>query len=406
MLRRFLPICPLLLALSLTGCLAMPAAAPVAGLPMAKPSAADGTGAASPATPDTGGYASGHGAPQQAAPLRAGDVDDNADFPAYLRYLGDFRGSGVRPLNVSERIVIQVRDAAQKGVPDAEVRVKAGFTTLWQGRTASDGRLLFFPQRDAASADQQRYTLEVHKGQETITQEQERSSTTWNASLTQTVDRSQSTNLDLLFVIDATGSMGDEISRLQSTLQTVAQRVRELNGNHRVRFGLVSYRDHGDSERTNLVPFTETLGDFQTRLNQLQADGGGDYAEDLEAGLDLAMREPAWSSEGATRLAFVIADAPPHIDYQGSPAYGDSIRLAVQKGIKLYTLGASGLDATGEYVFRQLAQQTLAKYLFLTYGGEPGPGGSVSATVGGFQENNLDDLIVGIVKQELAPLQP
>jgi hypothetical protein len=100
-----------------------------------------------------------------------------------------------------------------------------------------------------------------------------------------------------------------------------------------------------------------------------------------------------------------VADAPPHLDYPNDYRYPAEAALAVTKGIKLYTIGASGLTPQGEYVFRQLAQQTLAQFMFITRGGdEHSGGGSVSATNIQSPENNLDDIVVRIVAQELRQL--
>ncbi|MNY50218.1 hypothetical protein D3C86_1857080 [compost metagenome] len=96
---------------------------------------------------------------------------------------------------------------------------------------------------------------------------------------------------------------------------------------------------------------------------------------------------------------FVVGDAPPHMDDPQDVPYTAHMVKAAQRGIKIYPLGASGLDVRGEYVFRQMAQFTGGKFLFLTYGGQ------TSHQVGTVQENNLDDLVVGIVKAELANLK-
>jgi hypothetical protein len=85
------------------------------------------------------------------------------------------------------------------------------------------------------------------------------------------------------------------------------------------------------------------------------------------------------------------------------------MRHAAAGGIKTTTIGASGLDETGEYVFRQLAQYTMGLFVFLTYGekGESGPASpwTVSHHTGeNWEARNLDAIIVQSIARELAHL--
>ena len=68
-----------------------------------------------------------------------------------------------------------------------------------------------------------------------------------------------------------------------------------------------------------------------------------------------------------------MADAPPHLDY-GGPQYDHDMQAALAKGIKLFAVGASGLDPVGEYIYRQIAQYTAGRFVFLTYRDAADPG--------------------------------
>jgi hypothetical protein len=84
-----------------------------------------------------------------------------------------------------------------------------------------------------------------------------------------------------------------------------------------------------------------------------------------------------WDDGEAIRLLFHIADAPPHLDYGRPYTYSDEIFRAVARGIKIYPIAASGLNKTGEYIYRQWAQLTMARFLFITYrAGTPAGGPS------------------------------
>jgi hypothetical protein len=196
--------------------------------------------------------------------------------------------------------------------------------------------------------------------------------------------------------------MQGEISKIQSTLVNIAGRIGQTSGQPHIRYGAVIYRDRGDEYVIKKFGFTSDLPAFQRWLNTIRAGGGGDYPEALNEALHASIAEMDWETGDAVRLTFLVADAPPHLNYPNDYRYTTEAALAVQKGIKLYAIGASGLDPLGEYVFRQLAHLTLAQYIFITRGGdEQSGGGSVSATNIQSAENNLDDIIVRIVTQEL-----
>jgi len=182
--------------------------------------------------------------------------------------------------------------------------------------------------------------------------------------------------LDISLIIDTTGSMGDEIAQIQQTIVSIAERIDQIQPRPELRFGLVSYRDRGDDYVTRVDDFTADVAAFQQRLLATRADGGGDEPESLNEGLHAAIQRVGWADD-AVRLTFLVADAPPHLDYQQDYHYIQEARAAVAGGIKIYSIAASNSGPQAEYIFRQLAQQTLGRFIFLTYqegqsGGAPG----------------------------------
>ena len=104
----------------------------------------------------------------------------------------------------------------------------------------------------------------------------------------------------------------------------------------------------------------------------------------------------------------LVADAPPHLDY-GGPQYDTEMQAALAKGIKVLAVGASGLDPVGEYIFRQIAQYTAGRFVFLTYknAANPasGPGTQTVHDVTQYSVQTLDRLVVRLVREELARLK-
>jgi hypothetical protein len=352
-------------------------------------------------------------------PLKAGSVDDNLKFDEYMTYLRNYRGSQILNFDVSERYIINVLDGNARTVANSLVRVYAGQDMLFEGKTYSNGQTMFFPRAIPNAKQAQEFTVTAEKNGRSISkqfkrveqgQEQNR-----NGGGTWTLDMSGSmrpqldppANLDLLFLLDSTGSMGGEIRKIQQTISDISYQISTLPGNPRVRYGVVTYRDRGDSYVTRKFGFTENLGEFSNFLNSISAGGGGDYPESLNEGLHVAVNDMNWNSGEAVRLVFLVADAPPHLDYPNDYRYTDESVEAMRRGIKIYSIGASGLDTKGEFVFRQIAQITLAQYLFITRGGDEnqsGSGGPASNTNVVTEERTLDKIVVNIVRREVTNL--
>ncbi|ALJ29796.1 VWA domain-containing protein [Stenotrophomonas acidaminiphila] len=81
---------------------------------------------------------------------------------------------------------------------------------------------------------------------------------------------------------------------------------------------------------------------------------------------------------------------------------------ALGKGIKVFSVAASGQDTTGEIVQRQIAQYTGGRFIFLTYkdASDPGsgPGRETVHDVAGYSVDTLDALVLRLVREELAQL--
>jgi Mg-chelatase subunit ChlD len=117
-----------------------------------------------------------------------------------------------------------------------------------------------------------------------------------------------SSGRDVAFFIDTTGSMQDDIDAALSFAANQADRIVALDG----RVALVQYRDAEDDTPAEVVtPFTTDMGEFQSGLSTLLADGGGDDPEGLLHALMVGFDELDWQY-GATKAAVVLTDADFH----------------------------------------------------------------------------------------------
>lgn len=340
-----------------------------------------------------------------ASGLKAGFSDDNKQFNYFLSFLKKY---GVQvphyPLAIDERILIRVRDKNNRSVANALVQVYSDKTLLCAGRTYADGTFLFFPSE---------YDSNIFRYRAVISSQQERKELIVDRQGTREIVASlkgsryvpQNIPLDLLFILDTTGSMSEEINRLKNTIEIINLNLTSLSLKPDVRFGMVLYKDRGDEYVTHVVPLTNDLEQFRTELNKVFASGGGDGPEDLQSALHDSLKDIKWNQNGI-RLAYIITDAPPHLDYGQKYTYVNAVHDARAAGIKIYSVGTGGLDTMGEYILRQIAQYTYAKYIFLTYGekgeSEGGREGSVSHHTGAnFKTDKLESIIIHFAKEEL-----
>ena len=335
--------------------------------------------------------------------LRAGSVDDNDKFSDYLEYRRTFAASGIKvhDVDVSERHIFTVTGGGGKPVLGAHITIsEEQGNPIAELRTYADGRAFFFPKAYKSAAGADKFTATVEKDGKQSTVAFERTQTA-NAVTLDASPQATPVKLDVEFLVDATGSMGDEIGQLKSTMVSIAERIHSLGAKPDVRFAMTTYRDRSDAYVTKTFPFTADIDAFVSQLQTVQADGGGDTPESVNAGLHDALNKVQWRGDNAVKLVLLVGDAPPHLDYTNDADYAVDMLDAAARGIKIHSLAASGLDDQGEYIFRQIAEATEGQFVFLTYNAEGGPGDSTPHHVSGYTPQSLDDLIVKLVSDEV-----
>ena len=207
--------------------------------------------------------------------------------------------------------------------------------------------------------------------------------------------RKEVVNLDLAFLIDTTGSMGDELIYLQNNVKDIIDNVYKSNPNYQINLALSFYRDKGDEYVTRTFDFTS---DYQKACNNLslqKASGGGDYEEAVHQGLN-EINNLSWKDD-SVKLVFHIFDAPCHSN-KYIDVYDEYFAFA-NKGIKYIPLAASGLNKLGEFIAREGALFTGGTYTSLT--NHSGIGGD-HIDISKDQETTveyLSDLIERLIKE-------
>lgn len=148
--------------------------------------------------------------------------------------------------------------------------------------------------------------------------------------------------IDVVFCIDATGSMLDDIDKLRQEL--VPNMVEKLSKCPDVRYGLLLYRDYVDSFRyrglpLKYFPFTRDANEFLKNLNSFKIIGieGGDIPEAVYEALYGAVEFYDWRPE-AQRQVILIGDAEPHPKPRGTTVICTKElidELSVKKDVKI-----------------------------------------------------------------------
>ena len=124
------------------------------------------------------------------------------------------------------------------------------------------------------------------------------------------IEHLQNTGIDVVFAIDATGSMVWVHRNVRQRMQQLASYVRNLVP--LARFGIIVYRDYNDIDFvTRLSQPSFDILKARSFMADIDAVGGGDHPEAVTQALRDAETKIAWRP-GAQRVIIVIGDAPPH----------------------------------------------------------------------------------------------
>ncbi|WPB75052.1 vWA domain-containing protein [Archangium violaceum] len=174
--------------------------------------------------------------------------------------------------------------------------------------------------------------------------------------------------IDVVFVLDTTGSMSGLIEGAKQKIFSIASRIAQGKPTPRVRVGLVAYRDVGDEYVTKRYELTEDLDGLFTHLRKLQADGGGDTPEHVGRGLGEAVSKLSWDQSRETmKLIFLVGDAPP-AQRNDDWNFKHWVKRAAEKHIVVNTVRCGG-DAETETHWKLAAKTTDGRYESLEQSG-------------------------------------
>lgn len=270
---------------------------------------------------------------------------------------------------------------------------------VWQARTDKKGRASLFA--GMYRQEEGPFVVVAGQGGQTRTFNVQRPDPMETIRLNLESAPAPSNTLDVMFVVDTTGSMGDELEYLKSELESVITRVQQQQGQQlRVRTSVNFYRDTTDDYTVRPYPFTDDLSTTLQAIRAQQAGGGGDFPEAVDAALADAVGQHAWSPSARARVLFLVLDAPPHSDPRSVRQMQEVTQQAAAQGIRVIPVVGSGIDKPTEFLMRFLSIGTHGDYIFLT--SHSGIGGShVKPTIGAHTVEHLNDLLVRVIQEQL-----
>ena len=183
-----------------------------------------------------------------------------------------------------------------------------------------------------------------------------------NLPVANTAAMENAASIDVVFVLDTTGSMGGMIDAAKEKIWSIASTLASADNTPHLRIGFVAYRDRGDAYVTKTVALSNDLDSAYAQLMDFRAEGGGDGPESVNKGLYDAVNSMSWSQNDSTyKAVFLVGDAPPHMDYDNEMTYPQIIKEAKRKGIVVNSI-LCGTDSFAATQWQTIAQLGYGKY--------------------------------------------
>lgn len=317
---------------------------------------------------------------------------EGSDYTEFSSYWGFY---------TNNRVAVRVTDNSGQPQRDVPIQLKRQGNVLYEARTDNRGETNLWVGLTQLEQSVDASALELVVNGATLEQALEVThwgeEPKWNEC---TMSVSATRDIDIAFIVDATGSMMDEIDFLKADLTNIISTVSSKHSDAAIRTAALFYRDEGDEYLTRASDFAANVSTTTAFISRQTADGGGDYPEAVHTALEKGLQDLSWRESNSIRLAFMLLDAPPHKQDDVIASLQRSIPQYAKRGIRIIPVAASGVDKPTEFFLRFAAIATDGTYVFLT--NDSGIGGEhIAATVGDYEVELLSDLIIRLIDQYL-----
>ncbi len=298
-----------------------------------------------------------------------------------------------------QRYTVLLTNENKFPIADAVAQLKsADGKIIWEARTDNTGKAelwaaLFSPEKETA-----RLHAEIWVNGKKYPINTLKSATEGFNNLEVRLECNAPKNVDIVWAVDATGSMGDEIEYLKTELLDVIGRAKSRNPELSYRMGTVFYRDKGDEYITKSSGLSPDIANTVEFIQKQFAGGGGDYPEAVHSALEEAIYGQKWSENAVARICFLVLDASPHQEPEVIASIQKSIREAARLGIRIVPIAASGIQKDTEFLLKFFGLATNGTYVFLT--DHSGIGGKhLEPTTDEYKVEPLNNLLVRLITE-------
>lgn len=293
-----------------------------------------------------------------------------------------------------QRVVhLQDRDGKPAKYIAAQLKDSDG-TVLWSCLSDEKGDLYLWPGLFADTFEHKDMKLELHTEAGIMNVDNIDKYINTSKHIVVNSASKSSNSLEVAWMVDATGSMGDEIKYLQSELIDVIGRIKMERPCADIRTGAVFYRDFGDEYVTKVSSLDGNMMNTIDFINQQSAMGGGDMPEAVEEGLAASIDQLGWSETKGAKILFLLLDAPAHGNKKEQV---EKIRKYTMKaasmGVRLIPIAASGITKDAEFLCKYMAIATNGEYIYITNDSKIG-NDHINPTGGESQVELLNNLLV------------
>lgn len=152
------------------------------------------------------------------------------------------------------------------------------------------------------------------------------------------LEKKENDDLDLLFAIDSTESMKDDIEAVRSGITVMlAEAIPQYRS---CRIALILYKDYREDFLVReACVFTDNLKKFEKALFGFKIFGGRDIPEAVYEGIYLGLQQSWRSADNSVdKKLILIGDAPPHPRPRGKIKKEDVDKLAAEKNVSIYPI--------------------------------------------------------------------
>jgi len=338
--------------------------------------------------------------PVGAGKLTAGEINDYSKWNLWNDLTSDefLKYSAMWNFNPKSRYTVVVKNQNQMPIYNAKVQLFKNEELIWESLTDNTGKaeLWLNPFKDDETSNNLKIIVKKDDNSKVIDKPIE-----INQGLnivTLDSDCQKASLVEIAFLIDATGSMGDEIDYLKADLDNIIRSIQDTIPELSINLGISHYRDYGEEYLIKSSDLSDDINKSLQFLNEAKSGGGGDYPEAVEVGLFEVINNFSWNENSIAKVVFLILDAPPHYSSSIIDSLQRIISIASKKGIRIIPVTCSGIEKDSEFLMRSLALFTNGTYTFLTdHSGIGNP--HIEPSTDKYEVETLNNLIKRLIVQ-------